>query len=69
MYLQRQRRVDYTHEGMDIDPRDLNDIVKLTDSPYGKIRHLGPVLRMTETPPRWDLPSTQLGSHEAAWQT
>ena len=54
---------------MDIDARDLNDIMKLTDSAYGKIRHLGPVLRMTETPPRWDLPSTPLGSHGAAWQT
>ena len=69
MYLQRQRRVDYIQDGMDIDARDLNDIVKLTDSAYGKIRHLGPVLRMTETPPRWDLPSTPLGSHGAAWQT
>jgi hypothetical protein len=69
MFLQRQRRVEYPAEGMDISRRALNDILKVTDSPYGKIRHLGPVLQMAETPPRWDLPSSPLGSHEATWQT
>jgi crotonobetainyl-CoA:carnitine CoA-transferase CaiB-like acyl-CoA transferase len=69
MFIQRQPRVDYTDTGMDLGQRDLNDILKLTDSAYGKIRHLGPVLRMTETQPRWDLPSPVLGTHEAVWQS
>lgn len=37
------------------------------ESAWGRIERLGPVLRMSETPPRWDLPPAPLGSHAAAW--
>ncbi|MFT4821307.1 MAG: hypothetical protein ACI8PP_000566 [Candidatus Pseudothioglobus sp.] len=67
MFLQRQSRVDYPREGMDISQRDLNDLLKVTDSSYGKMTHLGPILQMSETSPRWQLPSTPLGSHSAEW--
>lgn len=33
----------------------------------GDCRHLKPVLRMSETPPRWDRPPAPLGAHPAAW--
>ena len=67
MFLLRQSRVDFPQEGMDISQRDLNDLLKVTDSPYGKIKHLGPTLQMSETSPRWELPSKPLGSHSAEW--
>jgi hypothetical protein len=67
MFLQRQGRVNYPEEGMDVSQRDLNDLLKVTDSPYGKIKHLGPTLHMSETMPRWELPSKPLGSHSAEW--
>lgn len=38
-----------------------------SDTPFGRLRHLGPVLRLSETPPRWDRPATPLGTHEAVW--
>lgn len=34
---------------------------------FGKLRFFGPVLQMSETPPRWDLPSAPLGAHPARW--
>ncbi len=37
------------------------------DSAWGRLTRLGPVLRMSETPPRWDLPPAPLGSHPPAW--
>jgi hypothetical protein len=67
MFLQRQSRVDFPQDGMDISRRDLNDLLKVTDSPYGKIKHLGPALQMSETSPHWELPSKPLGSHSAQW--
>jgi len=67
MFLQRQSRVEFPQEGMDISRRDLNDLLKVTDSPYGKIKHLGPILQMSETSPHWELPSKPLGSHSAQW--
>jgi hypothetical protein len=37
------------------------------DTPYGKMRFVAPPLRMSETPPRWELPSAPLGSGEPTW--
>ena len=34
---------------------------------WGALRRLGPVLRMSETPPSWELPPAPLGSHPASW--
>ncbi|HKI75228.1 MAG TPA: CoA transferase [Pseudomonadales bacterium] len=67
MFIHRQERVDYTEQDMEIPPQDLEEITVSTDTPYGAMRHLGPVLRMSETSPRWDLPSSPLGSHQPEW--
>jgi len=36
-------------------------------SALGQLHHLGPVLRYTETPSRWDLPPAPLGAHAPRW--
>jgi crotonobetainyl-CoA:carnitine CoA-transferase CaiB-like acyl-CoA transferase len=38
-----------------------------SDTPAGRLQHLGPVVRLSETPPRWARPSVPLGYHEPAW--
>jgi crotonobetainyl-CoA:carnitine CoA-transferase CaiB-like acyl-CoA transferase len=38
-----------------------------SDTPMGKLRHLGPVVRLSETPPRWTRPSVPLGYHKPVW--
>jgi crotonobetainyl-CoA:carnitine CoA-transferase CaiB-like acyl-CoA transferase len=40
-----------------------------TDTPAGRLHHLAPVVRLSETPPRWARPSVPLGYHEPAWPT
>jgi crotonobetainyl-CoA:carnitine CoA-transferase CaiB-like acyl-CoA transferase len=37
------------------------------DSALGRLHHLGPVLRYSETPSRWDLPPSPLGAHPPRW--
>ncbi|MBI0538126.1 CoA transferase [Roseomonas sp. KE2513] len=37
------------------------------DGVYGDLRTLGPVLRMSETPPRWDKPTPSLGGGMPVW--
>ena len=39
-----------------------------SDSPAGRLTHLGPIVKMSETTPRWDLPAVPLGSHPPAWR-
>lgn len=46
------------------------EIVRWTttsETPMGKLHHLGPVVRMSATAPRWARPSVPLGYHEPAW--
>jgi hypothetical protein len=38
-----------------------------SDTPVGRLRHLGPVVRLSETPPRWARPTVPLGYHEPVW--
>lgn len=40
-----------------------------SESGFGPLHHLGPILQMSETPPRWDQPTVPLGTHEAKWIT
>jgi crotonobetainyl-CoA:carnitine CoA-transferase CaiB-like acyl-CoA transferase len=38
-----------------------------SEAPAGRLRHLGPTVRLSETPPYWARPSVPLGYNEAAW--
>jgi hypothetical protein len=38
-----------------------------SDTPVGKLRHLGPTVRLSETPPYWARPSVPLGYNQPAW--
>jgi crotonobetainyl-CoA:carnitine CoA-transferase CaiB-like acyl-CoA transferase len=40
-----------------------------SDTPDGKLQHLGPVIRFSETPARWARPTVPLGFHEPVWPT
>ncbi len=39
----------------------------VSDTPAGKLRHLGPVVGLPLTPPYWARPSVPLGFHKAEW--
>jgi len=38
-----------------------------SDTPVGRLRHLGPTVRLSETPPYWARPSAPLGHHQPVW--
>jgi crotonobetainyl-CoA:carnitine CoA-transferase CaiB-like acyl-CoA transferase len=38
-----------------------------TDTPSGRLRHLKPVVQLSETPPYWARPSVPLGYHQPIW--
>jgi crotonobetainyl-CoA:carnitine CoA-transferase CaiB-like acyl-CoA transferase len=38
-----------------------------SETPFGRLRHLGPVVQLSVTPPRWERPTVPLGHHEPAW--
>ena len=38
-----------------------------SETPVGRLQHLGPVVRLSETPPRWARPSVPLGHNDPVW--
>ena len=46
---------------------DAADLTTETVSPAGRIGHLKPVVRLSETPPYWARPPVPLGYHRPEW--
>lgn len=54
------------------DPTGFGDVASYlttSDTPFGRVRHLAPVARMSQTPPRWNVPTSPVGTHPPAWTT
>jgi len=48
-------------------PAELERWSMVSDTPSGKLRHLKPVVQLSETPPYWARPSVPLGYHQPVW--
>jgi len=46
---------------------DLERWSTTSETPSGRLRHLKPVVQMSETPPRWARPSVPLSYHRPVW--
>jgi len=50
-----------------VDPAALAPWFIEMNTAWGRISRLGPIARMSATPPRWDLPPAPLGTHPSHW--
>ena len=48
-------------------PAELASWTMASETPVGRLKHLAPVLQLSETPPRWDRPTVPLGYHQPVW--
>ena len=67
MWIQSLPRAPANATPSGLDPAALAPWFIEMESAWGPIRRLGPIARMSETPPRWSLPPAPLGSHPASW--
>jgi crotonobetainyl-CoA:carnitine CoA-transferase CaiB-like acyl-CoA transferase len=67
MFIYRQGDIGHQKPGMDLSQMELDPLLIETQPAVGTIRHLGPVLRLSETPPHWDRPTPVLGGDKAEW--
>jgi crotonobetainyl-CoA:carnitine CoA-transferase CaiB-like acyl-CoA transferase len=51
----------------DFTPAELERWSMVSETPAGRLRHLGPALRLSETPPYWARPSVPLGYNQPVW--
>ena len=45
----------------------VQDLLADMDSPFGRLSHVVPAARFSETPAFWSRPAVPLGTHPAAW--
>jgi hypothetical protein len=38
-----------------------------SETPYGALHHLGPIVDVSGAPARWERPTVPLGTHEPNW--
>jgi crotonobetainyl-CoA:carnitine CoA-transferase CaiB-like acyl-CoA transferase len=67
MYIYKQGHVSYDKPNMVLGKADLDPILVETRTGHGTLRHLAPVLSLSETKPFWDKPSPVLGSSQPGW--
>jgi crotonobetainyl-CoA:carnitine CoA-transferase CaiB-like acyl-CoA transferase len=46
---------------------DIPSYMAESETSYGRLSHLAPVVQMSATPARWDLPTAPIGSHQPVW--
>ena len=65
MWIDRLGRTESAGEGLTAE--SVRSVMTVSDTPYGRIRHLRPVLELSVTHPHWALPTVPLGTHKATW--
>ncbi len=67
MFLQRQGRLLETGTENKLTEKEVSALQLSSETSYGNIRHLGPIIRYSETRPQWSGPPPALGGHKAEW--
>ena len=67
MFIDRQGQVTFPGENLDLTPDELDALRQQSDTAIGPLRHLGPVLALSETPPDWTRPTPVLGGDLPLW--
>ena len=67
MFIYRQGKTGVVGPDMGLSESEL-DAMRITSEPaQGPLRHLGPVLNLSETPPHWVRPTPVLGGDAPEW--
>jgi crotonobetainyl-CoA:carnitine CoA-transferase CaiB-like acyl-CoA transferase len=67
MWIQSLPRTPADAPAIGVDPTALAAWWIEMDTAWGRLQRLGPIARMSETPPRWELPPAPLGTHAPQW--
>lgn len=66
-WLQSQTRLAAQPAGTELSREEIGACLQVQDSPFGRVRAVGPVEQMSLTPPAFELPPVPLGTHAALW--
>ncbi|HXZ85522.1 MAG TPA: CoA transferase, partial [Myxococcota bacterium] len=66
MWIARMPRTESAGPGLSSE--QVRPHLTRSDTPFGSLTHLGPIVEMSETPARWATPTVPLGTHPPEWQ-
>lgn len=67
MMIYDQGKVGTLPENLNLGMSDVDSLCMESDSHLGRIKHLAPVLSLSETRPFWALPTPKMGSNDPRW--
>ena len=67
MMIYDQGKVSALPENLNLGISDVESLCIESDSHLGRIKHLAPVLSLSETQPYWALPTPEMGSNDPRW--
>jgi hypothetical protein len=67
MFIYRQGKTGFVEPNMDLSEAELAALRIESESAHGPLRHLGPVLHLSETQPHWSRPTPVLGGDAPEW--
>jgi hypothetical protein len=67
MFIYRQGKTDFTDPDMELSDGELNALRIESNTARGPLRHLGPVLTLSDTHPHWSRPTPVLGGDAPEW--
>jgi hypothetical protein len=66
-WIASQGTVDAAQGASELPEAELQSLLMESPGPFGKLRHLKPVVQLSETPTRYARPAEPLGTSEARW--
>ena len=67
MFIYRQGKVEFDQPDMGLSDAELDGLRTRSEPKNGPVKHLRPVLQMSETQPHWTLPTPVLGGDKPEW--
>ncbi len=67
MFIYRQGKTEFFEPDMELSEAELDALRIESETADGKLRHLGPVLHLSETQPHWSRPTPILGGDAPEW--
>ena len=67
MMIYDQGKIENLPDNLALGAAEINALCIESDSHFGRIKHLGPLLNLSETKPHWVLPTPKLGSGTPNW--
>lgn len=67
MFIYRQGQTRAIKPEMDLSKSELETLCIETDTVHGRLKHLAPVLKLSQTQPYWSRPTPELGGDKPEW--